>query len=136
MGLVRTIDQNGGQTLRVIGAQRLVLTFDPDTDSPDLLRTVIMLLRRTAIATASRKGVHQVATAEEKIAEALTQLVKIDAVKKLSATIHNSATKIDSDCTALHSTVQRLLDEALVALAGAHATAPELVSTASTHGAA
>lgn len=29
LGLVRTIDQNGGQTLRVIGAQRLVLAFDP-----------------------------------------------------------------------------------------------------------
>ncbi|MFC4859454.1 hypothetical protein [Actinophytocola glycyrrhizae] len=48
---------------------------------------MIMLLRTTAIATASRKGVHQVATAEEKIAEALNQLVKVDSVKKLSATI-------------------------------------------------
>lgn len=136
LGLVRTTDQNGGQTLRVIGAQRLVLAFDPDKDSPDLLRTVIMLLRTTAIATASRKGVHQVATAEEKIAEALNHLVKIDSVKKLSATIQKSATKIDSECTALHSAVRRLLDEALVALAGAHATGPELVSTAESHGAA
>ncbi|EHR53470.1 hypothetical protein SacmaDRAFT_5325 [Saccharomonospora marina XMU15] len=136
LGLVRTIDQNGGQTLRVIGAQRLVLAFDPDNDSPDLLRTVIMLLRTTAIATASRKGVHQVATAEEKIAEALNHLVKIDSVKKLSATIQKSATKIDSECAALNSAVRRLLDEALVALAGAHATGPELLSTADAHGAA
>lgn len=109
LGLVRTIDQNGGQTLRVIGAQRLVLAFDPDNDVPDLLRTVVMLLRTTAIATASRKGVHQVATAEE---------------------------KIDSECTALHSAVRRLLDEALVALAGSQATGPEPVSAAEAHGAA
>ncbi|WP_236793325.1 Fis family transcriptional regulator [Amycolatopsis sp. GM8] len=136
LGLVRTIDQNGGQTLRVIGAQRLVLAFDPDNDNPDLLRTVIMLLRTTAIATASRKGVHHVATAEEKITEALNQLVKIDSVKKLSATIQKSATKIDSECFALNSAVRRLLDEALVALAGTQATGPELVSTADAHGAA
>ncbi|WP_291414670.1 hypothetical protein [Actinophytocola sp.] len=136
LGLVRTIDQNGGQTLRVIGAQRLVLAFDPDNDVPDLLRTVVMLLRTTAIATASRKGVHQVATAEEKISEALKQLMKIDSVKKLSATIQKSATKIDSECTALHSAVRRLLDEALVALAGSRATGPEPVSAAEAHGAA
>lgn len=136
LGLVRTIDQNGGQILRVIGAQRLVLAFDPDNDVPDLLRTVIMLLRTTAIATASRKGVHHVTTAEEKIAEALSQLVKIDSVKKLSATIQKSATKIDSECTALNSAVRRLLDEALVALAGAGVTCPELANADVANGAA
>ena len=55
-----------------------------------------MLLSTSAIATASRRGVRQVTTAEEKIAEALNQLVKIDSVKSLSATIQKSATKIDS----------------------------------------
>jgi len=136
LGLVRAIEQNGGQVLRVVGAQRLVLAFDPDHDGSDLLRTVVMLLRTTAITTASRKGVHQVATAEEKIAEALNQLVKIDSVKKLSATIQKSAIKIDSECTALNSAVRRLLDEALVALAGVQAAGPELVSADVAHGAA
>ena len=136
LGLVRTVDQNGGQTLRVVGAQRLVLAFDPDTDRPDLLRTVIMLLSTSAIATASRRGVRQVTTAEEKIAEALNQLVKIDSVKSLSATIQKSATKIDSECTALNSAVRRLLDEALAALAGADAAGPDLVGAADVHGAA
>lgn len=136
LGLVRTIDENGGQLLRVIGTHRLILAFDPDNDTSDLLRTVVMLLRTTALATASRKGVHQVATAEEKIAEALDQLVKIDSVKKLSATIQKSATRIDSECTALNSAVRRLLDDALAALAGAQATGPGLVRTADAHGAA
>lgn len=136
LGLVRRIDQNGGQTLRVIGTYRLVLAFDPDKDSPDLLRTAIMLVRTAAIATASRKGVHQVATAEEKIAEARNHLVKIDSVKNLSATIQKSATRIDSECTVLNSTVRRLLDEALAALDGANATTPELVSAADADSAA
>lgn len=136
LGLVRSIDQNGGQVLRVIGTQRLVLAFDPDNDSPDLLRTVVMLLRTTAVATASRKGVHQVATAEEKIGEALNQLVKIDSIKRLSATVQKSATKIESECTALNAAVRRLLDEALVALVGVQTAGPELVSSPETHGAA
>lgn len=54
----------------------------------------------------------------------------IGSVEKLSATIQESATKIDSECTVLNSAVRRLLDEALVALAGAHATGPELVNAA------
>lgn len=136
LGLVRTSEQNNGQTIRMIGAQRLVLAFDPDNDNPDLLRTVVMLLRTTALATTSRKGVHEVATAEEKIAEAVVQLEKIDAIKKESATIQRSATRIDNGCTALNSAVRRLLGEAIDALAGAHSTGPELVSATKSHGAA
>jgi hypothetical protein len=98
LGLVRTGDQNGGQAVRVIGAQRVVLAFDPENDDPDLLRTVVMFLRTVAITTSARKGSHQVATAEEKIREALTQLVKIDSVKKLSAAIQKSASRIDGEC--------------------------------------
>lgn len=67
LGLVRTGDRNGGQTIRLIGAQRVVMAFDPESDDPDLLRTVVMLLRTVAITTSARKGSHQVATAEEKI---------------------------------------------------------------------
>jgi hypothetical protein len=74
-----------------------VLAFDPENDDPDLLRTVVMLLRTVAITTSARKGSHQVATAEEKIREALTQLVKIDSVKKLSAAIQKSASRIDGE---------------------------------------
>jgi hypothetical protein len=88
------------------------------------------------MATASRKGVSQAATAEEKIAEALNHQVKIDSVKKVSAMIQKSSTKIDSECTGLNSAVRRLLDEALVALADAQTTDPEFVSTAEAHGAA
>jgi hypothetical protein len=121
LGLVRTSDQNGGQTIRVIGARRVVMAFDPENDDPDLLRTVVMLLRTTAVTASARKGAHQVATAEEKINEAVTQLAKIDSVKKLADAIQKSATKIDGECTSLNSGIRRLLDQALAALAGAEA---------------
>ncbi|MER6760263.1 MULTISPECIES: Fis family transcriptional regulator [Amycolatopsis] len=136
LGLVRTAEQNSGQTIRVLGSQRVILAFDPTTDDPNLLRTVVMLLRTTAIATSGRKGVQEIATAEDKITEALTHLAKIDSVKKLSATIQKSATKIDSECATLNAAIQRLLDEALIALDGADAGAASSAASTDQHGAA
>lgn len=119
LGLVRTAQQNGNQTLRVLSARRLVLAFDPETDDPDLLRTVVMLLRTAAITASARQGAHEIATAEEKIGEAIGQLARIDQVKKHADSIQKTATQIEGECTGLHAAIHRLLDQALVALTGA-----------------
>jgi hypothetical protein len=123
LGLVRTPDQNGGQSVRVIVARRVVIAYDPDQDDPDLLRTVIMLLRTAALTTSSRRGAEQIATAEEKITEAVAQVSKIDAIKKLAGSVQQNAAKIDGECAKLSADVRRLLDEALTALAGVDASA-------------
>ncbi len=129
LGLVRTSSQNGDQTIRVLGARRVVMAFDPEQDDPELLRTVVMLLRTVAIAASARTGATEIATAEEKITEALAQLAKIDGVKKLAGSIQQSALKIDSECTGLNAAIRRLLDQALGALAGTADTA-QLASAA------
>lgn len=134
LGLVRAAEQNGGQAIRVIGPHRVVMAFDPENDDPDLLRTVVLLLRTVAVTASARKGAHEVATAEEKINEALAQLAKIDSVKKLSASIQKSATKIDGECNSLNTGIRRLLDDALVALAGVQADGE--ADVAGHHGAA
>jgi uncharacterized phage infection (PIP) family protein YhgE len=123
LGLVRTAAQNGGHTIRVIGTRRVVLAFDPDQDDADLLRTVVLLLRATAITASARKGANQIATAQENITEAVAQLAKIDSIKKLANTIQKGATKIDSECIGLNSSIRRLLDQALAALDGSEAAA-------------
>jgi tetrahydromethanopterin S-methyltransferase subunit A len=71
-----------------------------------------------AIAAVARTGSAEIATAEEKIADALAQLEKIDAVKKLANGIQKNAAKIDGECTGISTSIHRLLDQALVALAG------------------
>ena len=58
------------------------MAFDPEHDDPELLRTVVMLLRAAALAASARTGATEIATAEEKIDEALEQLGKIDEIKK------------------------------------------------------
>jgi hypothetical protein len=124
LGLVRTSDQNGGQTIRVLGTRRIVLAFDPTSDQPDLVRTAVMLLRAAALAAATRRGADQLATAEEKIAEAIVQLEKLDEVKKTAGSIQKNAVKIENSCTGINSGIQRMLSDALTSLAAAAAGSP------------
>lgn len=97
----------------------MVLAFDPECDDPALLRTVVMLLRTMTLASTRREGAQQIATAEEKIAEALRQLDKIEDVKKAAGSIQRSATKIESSCNSIYAGIHRLLGEAVVALSEA-----------------
>lgn len=39
IGVVRSIGQNAGKTVRALGPRRIVIAFDPDRDDPELLRT-------------------------------------------------------------------------------------------------
>ncbi|WP_167103384.1 Fis family transcriptional regulator [Mycobacterium sp. DL592] len=117
LGLVRTPEQNGGHAIRVLGSRRIVLAFDPTSDDPDLVRTVVLLLRAAALAASTRRGAEQLSTAEEKITAAAAQLDRIDDIKKAASSIHKNADKIETGCTAVTSGIQRLLTEALAALA-------------------
>lgn len=119
LGLVRTAEQNAGETIRMLGARRMVLAFDPDNDDADLLRTVVMMLRACAMTATTRTGTHRIATAEDKIHEAVAQLAKIGEVKKTAGHIRNNADKIEKACTAITSSIDRLLSDALSALAAA-----------------
>ena len=118
LGIVRAPEQNGGQTIRVLGQRRVIIAFDPGQDDPEVLRTVTLLLRTVAIAATARTGAAEIDTAEEKIAEAIEQLDRIDTIKKTAGSIQKGAAKIESECTAVSTSIHRLLDEALVALAG------------------
>lgn len=131
IGIVRAPEQNDGQSIRVLGPRRIVLAFDPNRDDPELLRTVVLLIRTVALAATSRTGTSEVATAEEKIGEALAQLDRIAKVKKLANGIQKNAGTIDSECSGLNASIRRLLDEALVALAGSSAAPAPLTGVAS-----
>lgn len=130
LGLVRTPEQNAGQSIRVIGSRRILLAFDPTSEDPDLLRTVVMLLRTAALTASTRRGAEQLTTAEEKISEAVTQLDRIDDIKKAAGSIHKNADKIETGCTAVTSSIHRLLAEALAALAAIANTQTDSDSTA------
>jgi hypothetical protein len=111
LGLVRTADQNAGRSIRVLGSRRVVMAFDPETDDPNLLRTAVLLLRTVALAATTRRGADHIASAEEKITEAVTQLEKLEEIKKIAGSIQKNAGKVESTCTGMNSSIQRLLTE-------------------------
>jgi hypothetical protein len=118
LGLVREPGQDGGHTIRCLGARRIVMAFDPATDDTELLRTVVQLLRVAAISASSRRDVAELQTADEKIAEALALLVKMDEIQRAANSIRKGADKIDKHCIEVHTGLSRLLAQAQAALAG------------------
>lgn len=120
LGLARSSDQLGGQTLLVLGPRRLVLAFDPETDDTQLLRCALLLLRQAAEAAASRIDTGEIATADEALAEALAKLEQLDRIKKSATSIRKGADSIEADANCLQTELIRLLTQARTALAGVH----------------
>jgi hypothetical protein len=134
LGLVRKPEQTGGHRIRCLGSRRIVLAFDPVSDDPQLLRTVVQLLRVAAISASSRRDVEDIQTAEEKIGEALTMLTKIDDIQKAANTIRGGADKIENQCTSMHTGLGPLLTQAQAALAGLASDDAELIAAAAVDG--
>ena len=119
IGLVRSAEQLNGNSLITLGARRIVLAYDPEADSPDLLRAVVQLSRLAAIAAARSDNSGEITSAQEKIDEALATLGKIDSIDKLASQISKSAIKISGESGGLRTELTRLLKQAAAALAGA-----------------
>jgi hypothetical protein len=119
IGLVRSPDQLRGNTLISLGARRIVLAYDAEADSPDLLRTVVQIVRLAAVAAAKRDDDGEIVTAQEKIDEALATLSKIDTIEQTAGLISKSALKISGESGALRTEITRLLRQAAAALVGA-----------------
>jgi hypothetical protein len=116
LGIVPAADQLGGHTVLSLGPRRLVIAFDPENDSVDLLRTVLQLLRLAALAAAHSEQAGEVRTAEEKISAALAVLERIDKVTKSVGLIRQHATTIGDQSEALRTELSRLLTQARSAL--------------------
>jgi len=137
LGIVRTPDQNAGLSVRVLGPRRVVLAFNPDADDPELLRTVVQLLRTAAITESMRSGgaAAEIVIAQERITAAVSQLEKLGDIKKAAATIGKQVTTIETGCTTVTQVMRRLLDEALAALVGTSNDTPTAQHTGAVHAA-
>ncbi|WP_342802099.1 Fis family transcriptional regulator [Nocardia sp. No.11] len=127
LGIVRSPEQNGNETLRVLGPRRVVLAFDPDTDEPDLLRACVLLMRAASATVVARGGGEQVSTAVEKVQSALAKLEKLATTKKSADVIRREATKIDKTVTDFATEVELVLAEAVTALTISAGSSPLVV---------
>ncbi len=123
LGLVRSPDQLSGYGMRTFDARRIVLAFDPEHDDPSLLRTAVQLLRLSAIAASSRQDSGEIETAQEKLAEAISLLSRIDEIKRLAGLVTANGTKIDKESDVIRLSLDRLLGQAQHALAGVASSA-------------
>jgi len=140
LGLVRELSQNAGQSIRALGSRRIVMVFDPACDDASLLRTVVQVLRVGAITASTRRDSEGLQTAEERITDAQELLKKVNVIRTASGSIRKGADTIDRECNTVQTGVDRLLSQALDALAGvaidvADAGVPQL-ATASVTGVA
>lgn len=132
IGIVRDASQNHGQVIRVLGARRVIIAFDPSTCEMDLLRTVVQLMRTAALAASARRDVEGLETAEENITASLGLLEGINKVKKAVESIRKGATTIDTESEALQTGITRHLGVALDALHGVALEAADLEAESAT----
>jgi hypothetical protein len=119
LGLVPNASLLQGSSVRCLGARRIVMAFDPETGDPELLRTVVQLLRIAAVAATSRVGNIGVRTADEKLNEALSTIERFDKIQRSANLIRQHANTIDVEAGSLQDLLQRILTEARTALAAA-----------------
>ncbi|MDN5858638.1 MAG: Fis family transcriptional regulator [Pseudonocardia sp.] len=119
LGIVRSATQLGEHAVLSLGPRRLLMAFDPETDSVDLLRTVLQLLRLAALTTAHDERTGEVRIAEEKITAAMGVLDRIDKVTKSVGLIRQHAATIGDESEALRTELSRLLTQARTALGAA-----------------
>jgi len=127
IGIVRNTTQKKVQTIRVLSARRVIVAFYQASDDADVLRTVVQLMRASAIAAVSRRDVEGLETAEEHIRAAAEMLGRINAIRKASGSIRKDADAIDTECNTVHAGVARHLGQARDALAGVALEAIDLI---------
>lgn len=134
IGCIKHARDNGGHAIRVIGPRRVVVAYDPAVDDIELLRTVTLLMRSVALTSSGRFGTEEIATANDRIKEALAAIEELDDAKRSAAAINGHTAKIEQVITKAMTTIQRNLTQAMTALTGAASTsapasAPTLVDT-------
>ena len=119
IGLVKSAEQLGGHSIEIRSARRIVMAFDPETDDVGLLRTVVQLIRLSAISASARHDVAEIHTAHEKLIEAAGLLVKVDEIRRVAGLIRNHGAAIERDSDSFRTEIARLLDQAQTALRAA-----------------
>jgi hypothetical protein len=115
----------GGGLLALVGPNRIVLAFNPETDDTGLVRAALQLLLVEAqrLLAAGRGG--DLAAVDSKISEARQQLVAMHQLIKTAVTVRDNAGKVVGGLEGMQVTISLLLEQAQVALrdAGSQPTA-------------
>lgn len=116
IGLVPNADANAGQSVRTLGPRRVVVAFDPEVDDSAILRLAVQILRIAALAEASSRGTGAVRVAREHVSDALSELARLQKVRRAASAITKQARTIDTEAERLATSLNRILLQAQTAL--------------------
>lgn len=116
IGVVPTLAQNNDQQVRVMGPRRVVVVFDPQTDDPAMMRLAIQILRVASLAAAHEGHTGAVEVAREHVAQALTELSRIQKIRTSASVVKKEADKVDRQAEQLETQLSRLLLQTQTAL--------------------
>jgi hypothetical protein len=120
LGIVRCTDQvPGGEPMALLGPTRAVVAYDPDTDSPALMRAVLQLLAVEATRRVETTVSTDLGLVDSKIVSARQQLAELVALHKLATGVRDNAGKVVTGLDSLHAAMTQTLDQALSALRSA-----------------
>jgi alkylated DNA nucleotide flippase Atl1 len=118
LGIVPTRDLvPGGELVSVIGANRMVLAFNPDEDAPSLLRATLQLLLVQAQRRLSEDRAGDLGLVDTKLEEARRRLVEIGEIIKAAVAVRNGAGKVVTGLESLQGSLVLTIDQARAALA-------------------
>lgn len=116
IGVVPTLAQNNDQQVRVMRPRRVVVVFDPQTDDPAMMRLAIQILRVASLAAAHEGHTGAVEVAREHVAQALTELSRIQKIRTSASVVKKEADKVDRQAEQLETQLSRLLLQTQTAL--------------------
>ena len=120
LGIVRCTDQvPGGDPIALLGPTRAVVAYDPETDSPALIRAVLQLLAVEATRQVQTTAATDLGLVDSKIVAARQQLAELVTLHKLATGVRDNAGKVVTGLDAVHGALSQTLDQALSALRSA-----------------
>lgn len=118
LGIVRRVEDNGGRLLRVLSPKRVILAFDPENDTHELLHTTVLLMRTVAVAAATKFDDADLPGVEDKIREALAAIESLDEARKSARAINGHVEKIEKGIERASKKIRENLGAAAESLSG------------------
>lgn len=110
-------DMPNASRILVLDSQSLVVAFDPELDSPELLVLVYQLIKINTLSSTGQLDDLNIAEVNKNLDDAVKALEKFDSITKNASAIRNSADNITKEANAIRSAISDRLTAAQNAIA-------------------
>lgn len=109
----------GLEIVAILGANRMVVAFDPDEDDVGILKAAVQLLALQAQRRLAEGRSSDLGAVDSKLEDARRRLLELQEIIKTALAVRNGAGKVVTGLEALHGGLTIAIDQARGALSGA-----------------